>query len=108
MILIGMAGFTVVLTIAGLIQGQAWINGETVYRVLPEIHPYYITRASLGLMIFSSAILGFFGFPTLGYYLAASFDNLHYREVWSFLYAMTGIVLVLEGWSHLLRRRFVA
>jgi hypothetical protein len=38
MVLIGMVGFTVVLTIAGLIQGNAWLNGETVYRVLPEIH----------------------------------------------------------------------
>ncbi len=60
MILIGMVGFTVVLTIAGLIQGNAWLNGETVYRVLPEIHVYYVVRAALGLMIFSSALLGFY------------------------------------------------
>lgn len=60
MILIGMVGFTVVLTIAGLIQGNAWLNGETVYRVLPEIHIYYVVRAALGLMIFSSALLGFY------------------------------------------------
>ncbi|WP_281492196.1 cbb3-type cytochrome c oxidase subunit I [Desulfosarcina cetonica] len=60
MVLIGMVGFTVVLTIAGLIQGNAWLNGETVYRVLPEIHVYYVVRAGLGLMIFSSAVLGFY------------------------------------------------
>jgi cytochrome c oxidase cbb3-type subunit 1 len=60
MILIGAVGFTIVLTIAGLIQGNAWLNGETVYRVLPEIHIYYIVRAALGLMIFSSALLGFY------------------------------------------------
>jgi cytochrome c oxidase cbb3-type subunit 1 len=59
-ILIGVIGFTVVLTIVGLIQGNAWLNGETVYRILPEMHVYYITRASLGLMIFSSAVLGFY------------------------------------------------
>jgi cytochrome c oxidase cbb3-type subunit 1 len=53
MVLIGMVGFTVVLTIAGLIQGNAWLNGETVYRVLPEIHVYYVIRAGLGLLIFS-------------------------------------------------------
>jgi hypothetical protein len=34
----------VVLTIAGLIQGNAWLNGETIYRVLPEIHMYYVIR----------------------------------------------------------------
>ena len=60
MVLIGMVGFTVVLTIAGLIQGNAWLNGETVYRVLPEIHVYYVVRAGLGLMIFTSAVLGFY------------------------------------------------
>ncbi len=60
MVLIGMVGFTIVLTIAGLIQGNAWLNGETVYRVLPEIHVYYVTRAGLGLMIFTSALLGFY------------------------------------------------
>lgn len=60
MILIGVVGFTVVLTIAGLIQGNAWVNGETVYRVLPEIHIYYVVRAALGLLIFSSAVLGFY------------------------------------------------
>ncbi|MBT8339600.1 MAG: cbb3-type cytochrome c oxidase subunit I, partial [Desulfatitalea sp.] len=60
MVLIGMVGFTIVLTIAGLIQGNAWLNGETVYRVLPEIHVYYVTRAGLGLLIFSSAVLGFY------------------------------------------------
>jgi len=60
MILLGVIGFTVVLTIVGLIQGNAWLNGETVYRILPEMHVYYITRASIGLMIFSSAVLGFY------------------------------------------------
>ena len=60
MVLIGIAGFAVVLTIAGLIQGHAWINGETVYRVLPQIHHYYVTRAALGLMIFTSALAGLY------------------------------------------------
>ena len=60
MILIGTVGFTVVLTIAGLIQGNAWLNGETIYRILPEIHAYYILRASLGLLIFSGAVMGFY------------------------------------------------
>jgi cytochrome c oxidase cbb3-type subunit 1/cytochrome c oxidase cbb3-type subunit I/II len=60
MVLIGVVGFTVVLTIAGLIQGNAWINGETIYRVLPELHIYYVVRAALGLIIFSSAVLGFY------------------------------------------------
>ena len=60
LVLIVSIGFTVVLTIAGLIQGQGWINGETVYRLLPQIHPYYVTRASLGLVLVIGAALGFY------------------------------------------------
>ena len=58
LVLVGVSGFAVVLTIVGLIQGNAWLNGETVYRVLPEIHMYYIVRAALGLMIFAGALIG--------------------------------------------------
>jgi cbb3-type cytochrome c oxidase subunit I len=60
LILIGVVGFTVVLTIAGLIQGNAWLNGETVYRVLPEVHVYYVVRASLGAMVVIGALIGLY------------------------------------------------
>ena len=60
LVLIGVVGFTVVLTIVGLIQGNAWLNGETIYRILPEIHMYYVIRASIGLLIFVGAIIGFY------------------------------------------------
>ena len=60
MVLIGVVGFTVVLAIAGMTQGNAWLNGQTVYRVLPMVHIYYIVRAALGLMLFTSAIVGLY------------------------------------------------
>jgi cytochrome c oxidase cbb3-type subunit 1/cytochrome c oxidase cbb3-type subunit I/II len=60
LVLIGITGFAVVLTIVGLIQGQAWAIGETIYRVLPEIQPYYIARASLGLTIMVGAYIGLY------------------------------------------------
>jgi cytochrome c oxidase cbb3-type subunit 1 len=58
MIVIGVTGFTIVLTISGLIQGNGWLNGETIYRILPQIHIYNIIRASLGLLIFLAAVAG--------------------------------------------------
>jgi cytochrome c oxidase cbb3-type subunit 1/cytochrome c oxidase cbb3-type subunit I/II len=60
LVLIGIVGFTVVLTIAGLIQGNAWFNGETLYRTLPEIHAYYVVRLSIGLMIAIGAYIGLY------------------------------------------------
>ena len=55
----------------------------------------------------SSAVLGFFGFPTLGYYLSLSFENLHFREVWTYVYTLLALVIFLELWSGILRRRLV-
>jgi cytochrome c oxidase cbb3-type subunit 1/cytochrome c oxidase cbb3-type subunit I/II len=60
LVLVGLTGFFLVLTVAGLIQGQAWINGETVYRVIPELTPYYATRAALGLLIIVAAFVGLY------------------------------------------------
>ena len=60
LVLIGITGFAIVLTIVGLIQGNAWYIGETLYRTLPEIQPYYVARASLGLFIMAGAYLGLY------------------------------------------------
>jgi len=56
----GLTGFFFVLTIAGLIQGSAWYNGEIVYRVVPEMFPYMAFRAGFGVFIIASAIVGFY------------------------------------------------
>jgi cbb3-type cytochrome c oxidase subunit I len=60
LVLIGITGFAIVLTVVGLIQGNGWYNAETVYRILPEIQPYYVLRASLGLFIMVGAYLGLY------------------------------------------------
>jgi cytochrome c oxidase cbb3-type subunit 1/cytochrome c oxidase cbb3-type subunit I/II len=60
LVLIGITGFAIVLTVVGLIQGNAWYNGETLYRTLPEIQPYYVLRASLGVMIMIGAYVGLY------------------------------------------------
>ena len=60
LVLIGITGFAFVLTVVGLIQGNAWYNGETLYRTLPEIQPYYVLRASLGIMIMIGAYVGLY------------------------------------------------
>jgi cbb3-type cytochrome oxidase subunit 1 len=58
LVLIGTTGFFVVLTSAGLIQGSGWLNGETVYRILPQIHLYMILRALFGVLIFGASLIG--------------------------------------------------
>jgi len=80
--------------------------GGLLPRAAPDLSAYAFYR--LECAIRSSAILGFFGYETMGYYLKASFDNLHFREVWTWLYLLIAIVLLMEAWSGQLRRRFVA
>ena len=75
-------------------------------RALPDMGAYAFYRFECAVR--SSAVLGFFGFPTLGYSISAAFENLHFRELWTYLYALAALVVAVEIWSSALRRRFVA
>ncbi len=57
LVLIGMSGFMIGLTMSGLIQGHGWRSGETVYRLLPQLHHYNIFRGAMGVLIVSSALI---------------------------------------------------
>lgn len=74
-------------------------------QALPDMAAYAFYRFECALR--SSAVLGFFGYPTLGFYIAASFENLHYGEVWTYLWALVALVAVVDLWSGALRRRLV-
>jgi phosphonate transport system permease protein len=87
---------------AGPIQVFLW---GFLPRAIGDMSAYSFYRFECAVR--SSAILGFFGYPTLGYFLRLSAENLHYREVWTYLYALIMIVLVLELWSARLRVRMV-
>lgn len=89
---------------AGATPWQAMLFG-LVPRALPDMAGYVFYRFECALR--SSAVLGFFGFPTLGYYLSASFENLYYHEVWTYLYALFALVLAVDLWSGRLRRELV-
>ena len=60
LITFGLTGFFLVLTAAGLLQGGAWNNGETVYRVLPQLAPYMVSRAALGVFILTASLIGLY------------------------------------------------
>lgn len=89
---------------AGASPLQVYLFG-LLPRALPDLAAYAIYRFECALR--SSAILGFFGYPTLGYFIAVSFENLHYGEVWTYLYVLVGLVVVLDWWSGAVRRRLV-
>lgn len=60
LITIGLAGFFTVLSIAGLIQGSAWYNGQVVYKVLPQIGVYMSLRAMFGIFLIAGGLIGLY------------------------------------------------
>ncbi len=57
MITIGFLLMMISLQIGGLVQGAMWLNGDTVYKVLPELKPYLVIRAVSGAMIVIAGIM---------------------------------------------------
>lgn len=87
---------------AGGSAAQVWTIA-LLPRAASDMGSYAFYRFECALR--SSAVLGFLGFPTLGYHLSLAFENLYYRETWTFLYALIALVLLAELWSAALRRR---
>ena len=77
-----------------------------VPRALPDMMAYSFYRFECALR--SSAVLGFFGYETIGREIEQAFDSTNYGEVWTHLYLLIGVVLVFDWWSGQLRKRFVA
>ena len=75
-----------------------------VPRAMPDMVAYTFYRFECALR--SSAVLGFFGVTTVGYYLKLSFENTHYREVWTHIYGLCVLIIVVEWWSGAIRRRW--
>ena len=93
------------LRAAGASPAQVFLFG-LLPQALPDLCAYTFYRFECALR--SSAVLGFFGFPTLGFYIAAAFENLHYGELWTYLYTLAGLVVLADAWSGALRRRLLA
>ncbi len=74
-------------------------------RALPDMAATALYQFECALR--SATVLGFFGFPTLGYAISASFENLYYGEVWTYLYALLALIVMAEWWSGAIRRRMV-
>lgn len=73
-----------------------------VTRALPDLATYALYR--LECAIRSSAVLGFVGIPTLGYEIATAFEDGHYREIWSYVYALLIVVVFFEWWGARIRK----
>ncbi|MCA8943113.1 MAG: ABC transporter permease subunit [Planctomycetes bacterium] len=74
-------------------------------RALPDMIAYSFYRFECALR--ASAVLGFFGYGTLGLHLYQSFVSSNYGEVWTLLYALFAVVIGFDLWSGAIRRRLI-
>lgn len=62
---------------------------------------YTMYRFECGIR--SSAIMSFVGLGGLGYQIQLSLDDLHYDEVWTFIFFLIAVVVLIDWWSSHLR-----
>ena len=70
---------------------------------IPDILAYILYRFECALR--ASAVIGFFGIPTLGLYIKLAFEDLNYSAVWTNLYLLIFMVVLFDLWSGSARRR---
>ena len=62
------------------------------------------TMYRLECAVRSSSILSFIGLGGLGFQIQISLQDLKYNEVWTFLFFLIGLVMLIDWWSNLVRR----
>lgn len=73
---------------------------------LPNLITYSFYRFECALR--SSAVLGFVGIETIGLYIELSHEEFYYREVWTYLYLLIALIVVVDLWGAGIRRRLNA
>lgn len=61
---------------------------------LPNLITYSFYRFECALR--SSAVLGFVGIETIGLYIQLSHEEFYYREVWTYLYLLLALIVVVD------------
>ncbi|MDA0767889.1 MAG: ABC transporter permease subunit, partial [Verrucomicrobia bacterium] len=81
---------------------QAFL-GVLVPQAFPGLLTYALYRFECALR--SSAVLGFIGLETMGLGIQRSFENLYFGEVWTQLYVLIGVIVLVDRLGARLRER---
>lgn len=93
------------LRTSGASEKQVLLYGR-LSMAFADMVSYGLYRFECGIR--SAAIMSFVGLGGLGYQIQISLDDLQYRQVWTFVYLLAALVILVDGWSSLIRRRLVA
>jgi phosphonate transport system permease protein len=92
----------VALRAAGANEAKVLLYGR-LPAALPDMVSYALYRYECGLR--SAAVLSFVGLGGLGFQIQLSLDDLRFAEVWTFVYALVLLVVVVELASAAVRSR---
>ena len=73
---------------------------------LPDMVSYTFYRFECAIR--SAAIMGFVGVGGLGMQIQLSLLDLYFNEVWTLLFTLVGLVLVVDLWSSWVRRHLTS
>ena len=53
----------------------------------------------------SSSVLSFIGLGGIGFQIQISLQDLKYNQVWTFMFFLIIMILIIDKWSYEIRRR---
>jgi len=92
------------LRASGASEWKVFLYGRLVM-ALPDMLSYTFYRFECAIR--AAAIMSFVGIAGLGYQIQLSLDDLLYGQVWTLLFFLVALVLMVDIWSGLVRRRMV-
>ncbi|MFT5905545.1 MAG: phosphonate transport system permease protein [Cryomorphaceae bacterium] len=81
---------------------SSWIFGM-IPSAIPDLISYALYRYECAIR--SAAILGFVGITTVGYHIETAFADGHYNEIWTLLYSLLLLLIVIEKLSSYIRQK---
>ena len=70
---------------------------------LPDMLSYTFYRLECGIR--SAAVLSFVGLGGLGHHIQISLQDIDYSRMWTFVYFLVALVVIVDVWSSMVRHR---
>ena len=93
------------LRASGASEWKVLLYGKFVM-AMPDMLSYTFYRFECAIR--AAAIMSFVGITGLGYQIQLSLDELLYDQVWTLLLFLIALILAVDVWSSMLRRRLVS
>ena len=92
------------LRASGASEWKVFLYGR-LPMALPDMASYTFYRFECAIR--AAAVMSFVGIAGLGYQIQLSLDDLLFEQVWTLLLFLTGLIVLVDLWSSVVRRRLV-